>query len=219
MGCIKMENIAVVCDFDGTLTQKDVGEVVLDKFGNPSWKIIDKEWSEGVYGSKIALDKQFSEIRCSKEELFEFLTTIELDPYTKELIEFCKDKEIPFFVVSDGFDLYIEKVFELNNIKAEFFANHAEIQDNLFKIDFPFTKKGCGWCANCKKFHISNIKKTSPKIIYVGDGDSDRHAAKVSDVVFAKDKLEKYCQKKEIDYILYKNLKKVINYLKEVEDK
>ena len=37
----------VFCDFDGTITQVDVTDQILDQFAHPSWREIEQEWVLG----------------------------------------------------------------------------------------------------------------------------------------------------------------------------
>ncbi len=48
----------VICDFDGTITLKDSTDLLLDRFADPAWLDIEKEWLLGKIGSRECLERQ-----------------------------------------------------------------------------------------------------------------------------------------------------------------
>ena len=53
-------------------------------------------------------------------------------------------------------------------------------------------------------------------IVYIGEGYSDRCPAQYADIVFAKDKLQTYCQQENISYYLYASFFDVTTRLTEL---
>ena len=52
-------------DFDGTITKKDVVDMILERFADPSWKTVEKDWTEGKIGSRECLTKQLALVSAS----------------------------------------------------------------------------------------------------------------------------------------------------------
>ena len=44
--------LAVMCDFDGTITRKDVGHKIYTQFGDERWEEVNKSWRRGDMSSK-----------------------------------------------------------------------------------------------------------------------------------------------------------------------
>jgi hypothetical protein len=66
----------ILCDFDGTISVRDMGYVLLNRFSSGDWEAIDRDFCEGKIGSKEAYgritkiikgdlikDKIFSEVK------------------------------------------------------------------------------------------------------------------------------------------------------------
>ena len=81
------------------------------------------------------------------------------------------------------------------------------------ELSFPFYDQGCGICGNCKKLHVQRLKNAKRKVIYIGDGLSDRFAARTSDVVFAKSDLMKYLVENDADFIRFGDLSDVNRWI------
>ena len=48
----------IFCDFDGTISQIDVVDFLLNRLAGPSWNEIEAEWLRGEIGSKECLARQ-----------------------------------------------------------------------------------------------------------------------------------------------------------------
>ncbi len=216
-------NIKIYIDFDGTITQKDVGEHMFLKFGDPkkSQSIID-EWIAGKINSKkvwielCKTVKNFDEIKFDK-----FIQTIEIDPYFMEFVEYCKKKKFPIVVLSDGLDYYIDKItkkFHFENLPL--FSNKLSFdKDNNLIPSFPYTDEECAECANCKRNHILNSSTEEDITVYIGDGYSDTCAAEHCDYIFAKRSLLKYCEKNRVPYYPFKTFEDVQIIVKQLSNK
>ena len=60
-------------------------------------------------------------------------------------------------------------------------------------IDFVNGHPTCLVCGTCKRQRVLAHRATGRRVVYIGDGESDRYAAGYSDVVFAKRSLERIC--------------------------
>ena len=82
----------VLCDFDGTITEEDVGYDFLNRFTMESWGNIDKDYVEGKIGSKEAYTRIAKLISGTEKQMVDFICHHStLDPYFKEFYKFCKD--------------------------------------------------------------------------------------------------------------------------------
>ena len=106
-----MRKIAVLCDFDGTIAQDDVGNMLFQAFAGGDTDHIVELWKEGLISSRRCLEREASMAKASREEIDRFVSHRKLDPYFKDFVDFTRRAEIEVVVVSDGLDHYIEKMF------------------------------------------------------------------------------------------------------------
>ena len=77
-----------------------------------------------------------------------------------------------------------------------------------------FASRGCDHgCANCKALVIKKACAPDEKIIFVGDGLSDRFAAEIADFTFAKGMLLKYCEDHRIPHKKYSGFGEITEWL------
>jgi len=204
---MKETKLAVLCDFDGTATKMDVGHQVYTKFGDERWEEINKRWRRGEISSKDCLIEEYDLMDASEQEVREYVLNMEIDPGFLDLVMTCRNNDIPIAVASDGFDFYIHTILEKYGLSdMEVFCNEMRFNGRKVELSFPFYDQGCGVCGNCKKLHVQNLKDTGRKVIYVGDGLSDRFAARASDLVFAKSELMEYLVENSVDFVKFSDL-------------
>jgi 2-hydroxy-3-keto-5-methylthiopentenyl-1-phosphate phosphatase len=213
----------IFADFDGTITEKDTGDSIFYHFG-------DAEKTEAIISSllkgEITAKQCWLELcnsikRIDTRELDEFLNTMNIDPFFPRFTQFCRSNDIDFYVLSDGFDYYIDRIFKRENLQnIKYYANHLEISsDGKMIPEFPYEDLGCTTSANCKRNHVINHSSDDDYTVYIGDGNSDKYTAQFCDFIFAKDDLLKYCEKERITFFPYKNFNDVIIRLEQLLSK
>jgi 2-hydroxy-3-keto-5-methylthiopentenyl-1-phosphate phosphatase len=93
------------------------------------------------------------------------------------------------------------------------FSNRLERTDGGFKALFPDGPVCEHGCATCKAALIKKLTSAGDQVLFVGDGLSDRYAAEVANVTFAKGKLLEHCRQKGLACVEYKDFKKVTEWL------
>ncbi len=206
--------IKLFIDFDGTITKEDVGDAIFRKFAGPVKvnEVIRKLLSDEISAKQCWTDLCSLVDKVSITEIQDFIDTVEIDPSFHDLVKFCRDNSVPFFVLSDGFDLYINRIFDqekLHDIK--YFSNQLEIsEDGKLIPSFPYFESSCRYSAICKTKHIINNSSDDDVTVFIGDGNSDKESVHYCDYIFAKDDLLKYCEKERITYFPFNNFKDVI---------
>jgi 2-hydroxy-3-keto-5-methylthiopentenyl-1-phosphate phosphatase len=190
-------------DFDGTIAQVDVTDVILERFASDAWHEVEEEWVRGEIGSRACLRRQMALVRASEDDLDALIDSIPIDPGFTAFQQWTRRSGVPFYVVSDGFDYVIRRVLrncggdgELLN-GSHLFSSSMQIRGDSVTVDFPHWPEGCEHgCATCKPEVIRRVRGTHSPVIFIGDGLSDRFSVTEADVVFAKDKLLDYCREK-----------------------
>ena len=213
----------IFLDFDGTITKNDVGEeifkkalkedivkkIVEDLLTN---KISSRECWESLCGSVSILDKT---------EFDDFILSQEIEPTLHRFIEYCEANGFELFVLSDGFDYYIEKILKRENLHhLKVYSNKLLLTDDGRLIpSFPYYNADCRSSANCKRNHIIENSGEDDYTVFIGDGNSDNDAIQFVDFIFAKDDLLKFCEVQRITYFPFKDFDDVIVRLDELLSK
>jgi 2-hydroxy-3-keto-5-methylthiopentenyl-1-phosphate phosphatase len=202
---------AVLCDFDGTITDDDVAQLIFDRFGSHIWWDIENRFRRGEISCKNALISEFSTVRASRQEIEGFVRNyVKMNSSFNHFAEMCHHRNVSMAIVSDGLDFYINLILreiDLDGIKM--YCNKAIFGDNRVRIAFPYLNPNCDKCGNCKKLHLKKLKDKGNYIIYVGDGYSDMCAAKEADFVVAKSYLLDFCRENGIACAPFKDFSEV----------
>src|SRR5712672_3807318 len=97
-------------DFDGTITQRDAVDAILEVYADPEWLTFEAEWRAGRIGSRDCLRAQMSLVRASRKQIDSLLDEIGIDEDLVALLEMCALQEIPVHIISDGFDYCIRRI-------------------------------------------------------------------------------------------------------------
>ena len=212
----------VFLDFDGTISCVDVVDALLDRYADPAWERIEREWKAGRIGSRACLAGQLALVRATKSEVDELLASVQIDRGFLPLLDACEGAGIRSHIISDGFDFCIGRILRqvppshqdlLAQVSVH--ASHLEPEsEDRWQTAFRFMDTECEHgCATCKPAVMAALNPAGAPSIFVGDGLSDRYAAGVADIVFAKDKLEVYCAEQGIAFHRYETLAAVAEFV------
>ena len=207
----------ILCDFDGTVTTRDMGYALLNRFSSGDWECVDREFCEGKIGSKEAYSRIENLFQGSEREILDFVRThSDIDPTFPEFYRTCKRSGMDVKIVSDGFDFYIRPILDLHGLsEIPFYSNVTTFGPGRHKtFSYPHWHEECGLCGTCKKRLVQTHRPQYESIFYVGNGISDRCGAKESDFVFAKDSLYAYCIDGDISCHFFHSFQEILNDLK-----
>ncbi len=219
---MKQKVFKIFMDFDGTVTQQDVGEEVFRKFAEKEKvnKIIDDLLNDRISSRECWIKLCSAVPSVNKNEFDDFIVSMPLDADFLKLKDYCKKENIELYILSDGFDYYIDKMFEKNGINGlTVYSNHLELVDGKLIPSFPYYDEASFSSANCKRNHIINHSSEEDFTVFIGDGNSDKDSIEYCDFIFAKDDLLKFCEKERITYFPFKNLNDVIKKIEELKNK
>jgi len=210
----------VFVDFDGTITQQDVGDAIFTKFGEKEKvnSIIDDLLNDRISSRDCWIKLCDAVPYINKEELDEFIESLPLESSFYNFKEYCNNENIELYILSDGFDYYIDKIFKKNKINGlTIYANHLEVVEGKLIPGFPYYDEASFSSANCKRNHIINHSSEEDFTVFIGDGNSDKDSIEYCDFIFAKDDLLKFCEKERITYFPFKDFDDVIKKLDELK--
>lgn len=207
----------VFCDFDGTITLKDTTDAILQRYADPQWETVEREWLDGKFGSEECLRRQMGLVKAGKSEIVSLLDTMEIDPHFADFVKLCEKEAIPLHVVSDGFDFVIDRVLTRGGFgHLKHYANTLLFRGDRLDTAFSNSKPDCDTCATCKVGLLNRLRKAGEKVVVIGDGFSDHYIAQCADIVFAKHKLRSFCEKNMIPFHPFETFSGVIAQMKDI---
>ena len=210
-------HLAIFCDFDGTVSRRDVGYHLYHHFSGGRNDALLPDWKAGRLSTRDCMRLESEMVRATPEEIFRFLNQFELDPTFPEFARVCRAANVPIIIVSEGLDIYIKRL--LANDGPEHFdvkCNIGHLERGRLRIEFPYQYRICPGCGNCKAARIEEFRAQTGedcRIVFVGDGYSDACGARAADLVFAKKDLIQYCQTEGILYNEFSNFEDVTDRL------
>jgi 2,3-diketo-5-methylthio-1-phosphopentane phosphatase len=186
--------IAILVDYDGTIAQTDVSDSLMAQFVTGAWEAWVAEYDAGRVGSRRLMAWEIGLIRADPEALRRKAAAQPHDTAFRAFAERARDAGIPVEVVSDGFGFFIEPALAALGVDwIPVVTAATTFGPDGGRIDFPNGNAACFVCGTCKRDRVLAHQAAGRRVVFVGDGESDRYAAGYSDVVFAKHSLEQFC--------------------------
>jgi len=202
----------IICDFDGTIAQYDVTDAILDRFADPEWEAVEREWLDGTITARQCMERQIPMIRALPSVLDAFLNTVPLTRGFAEFTRYCTDNGLDILIVSDGMDYAIKRILMRHGLGAlPVIANRLRFhEESGYRLDFPYGSAGCksGVC----KCDVSKVG--GGKILLIGDGHSDICLAGKASFVLAKKgkSLEKHCKEHGLAHAVYDDFFDILKF-------
>ncbi|UCD70632.1 MAG: HAD family hydrolase [Syntrophobacterales bacterium] len=206
----------ILCDFDGTISLRDMGYELLRAFAKGNWEKIDRKYRDGEIGSREAYEQIVGMCKGSPEEIESFIMERALiDPYFAAFHDYCLRRSIDLKIISDGFDSYISRILEHHGlITIPIFTNRISFKrDGRIDIEHPYLNRDCGLCGTCKRTILLENRSLYDWITYIGNGYSDRCAAQEADWVYAKEALFEHCVRGGTDCTYFNHFGEVMDDL------
>jgi 2-hydroxy-3-keto-5-methylthiopentenyl-1-phosphate phosphatase len=184
---VTRQSPVIVLDFDGTVTQKDIGDEICDRFAPPSWRDIDAAWVRNEISLPDAQRRMWALARAERPEALTYAREVgHLRPGLDALIDAARQAGATLWLASGGFDFYIEALLgdRLSAFERTYF-NATRFIDGRIEVEFPHAGLMCGRCAVCKGKVCDAARATGRPTVFIGDGASDRCAIGRADRIFA----------------------------------
>jgi len=166
--------LAVLSDFDGTVTLNDTFQNVLEKFGQGDRRAVDDQYVKGEITLEECLRRQGGMVRASKPQVLD-----ELDQVTKfrhgfdNLAEYCRTNQHPLVLVSAGLDFVIKHFLARQNLVNMVQVSAAVAKCAPTGIKFRFLKLKDNRSMNFKDVVRSYRTRAADTVAYIGDGRWD----------------------------------------------
>jgi 2-hydroxy-3-keto-5-methylthiopentenyl-1-phosphate phosphatase len=206
----------VLLDFDGTITQADVGDEICERFADPSWRDIDRLWEEKRISLPDAQKGMWALVQGAPGAILDHALCVgRVRPGLDALIDACRRSEL--VLASGGFDFYIQAI--LGERLARFgsvYSNRGVLGGSGVAISFPHRDAlGCELCAVCKGRIADDRRAAGRRVVFIGDGTSDRCVIGRADLLFAvrDSKLARACRAAAAPFIEFDTLDEIARQL------
>jgi len=193
--------LALVLDFDGTITTKDIGVEIIKKYAGPDWDVGLRRWRSGEFDQRQLMEWEFARLPSDRlPEMREFaLTKAIIRPGLNGLLELCRSNDVPVEVVSNGMMFYIEAVLDRERLSDLSFVAPIPTLSGIGNgpvVGFAGGVETCETTGLCKCARARRLRSGDRKIVFVGDGISDFCVAEEeADFIIARSSLMDHCVK------------------------
>jgi 2-hydroxy-3-keto-5-methylthiopentenyl-1-phosphate phosphatase len=214
------KRIAIFCDFDGTITERDMIITIMGKFGAPGWEKIKDQ----ILGQEVTIQngvgRLFAGIPSEQREAVAAYAqeVAVIREGFSDFLAFCRNTGIDFWVTSGGIDFFVLPLLEPFEIENPIYCNASDFSGETIEIKWPnacddHCDNGCGMCKPTvlRKFPDEDLLK-----VVIGDSITDLQAAKQADFVLARSFLLQKCEELGLRHAPFVTFHDCINVLKEL---
>jgi HAD superfamily phosphoserine phosphatase-like hydrolase len=189
--------IAVLLDYDGTVSVRDVGDDLMSRFVPDQAAVaeMDARYLAGEVGSRDLIGWDMGMLPDDPALLRAHAAEVPQDPGVVDLVALCRAHDITVEVVSDGLGFYVASNLALLGLgDLPVATNRNLVSGGAAGVSFPFAHPSCTVCGTCKRERVRVHQERGRLVLFVGDGPSDRYAAWHADITFAKGSLRAWCE-------------------------
>ena len=177
----------IVVDFDGTITERDTQDGLLERHAPEAYAEAERGLAEGRLTLRQCMQQEFAPVRGDHDAIVaETVAAARVRPGFREFVEAMEAAGHRLVVVSGGFESVIRPVLEqAGAAHLPVIAHEFRITPQGTTIDFH-ADADCEVCGEeCKRGVVAELRDGLP-VVYIGDGYSDRCAALAADRRFAR---------------------------------
>jgi len=186
--------VRLVLDWDGTVTERDTLDLVLERFADAEvYERLEAELEAGRLTLNEVIAAEFAMVKAPLDEVVaHVLEHARVRPGFTELARARHP-----LIVSSGFHELIEPVLEREGVldAVELRANRVDARPDGWRVHFRVAET-CEVCGEpCKRADLP-----AGEVVYAGDGHSDYCAALAADRVYATGSLAGYLDSRGVRY-------------------
>ncbi|MFE8703581.1 2-hydroxy-3-keto-5-methylthiopentenyl-1-phosphate phosphatase [Cytobacillus sp. FJAT-54145] len=193
-----MKQIAVFCDFDGTITEKDNIINIMKHFAPKEWEKLKDDVLAQRISIREGVGKMFALLPSNlKEDIIEFAKEHgKIRDGFQPFVDFLKAEHISLYIVSGGIDFFVHPILEPFGPFEAIYCNASDFTSETIQILWPHTcdEQCTNDCGCCKPSIIRTLDGDQLFKVVIGDSITDLEAAKQADYVIARDLLLEKCQ-------------------------
>ncbi len=204
----------VQCDFDGTITEEDMGFLLLDSFASEDWRRLLTEYREDRMSVGRFNTRAFAMVKADRQTLLKFVRNkVKIRAGFHELLAYCRRKDFRFVIVSNGLVFYIEAILrDTGADNIDILAAKANFTTK--GIDAKYIGPGGNQLQDgFKEAYIRLFLSRGYRVVYIGNGTSDTLPARQAHHIFATGELLTFCKESNLDCTPFVDLNDVVRGL------
>ena len=190
--------VVIFCDFDGTAAEQEVIVSLFKAFGQPRWEAVRDAVISETLSVREGVGRLFAQIPSHRvpEMVAYARKNATLRSGFREFLEYCRVQGHRFLLTSGGIDFYIYPLMEGLLPRDQIYCNESDCSGPTVRILWPH---GCDEhcladCGMCKPSIMRRFPSEQYRRVVVGDGITDLPAARLADMVVARDLLSVKCR-------------------------
>ncbi len=205
-----MTKTIVQCDFDGTITEKDVSFLILDGYTGGEWRGYWDQYQSGQITVGEFNTRAFAMVKADERSLLDYIAgKVNIRPGFEEMLACCREKGFEFVIVSNGLDFYIKAILEsLGLADIEVFAARTRFDAGGMAIRY-IGPDGDRMDTDFKGAYNRLYRERGYRVVYIGNGASDLPSARRSQHIFATGDLLEKCRQAGLECTPFNDLNDV----------
>jgi 2-hydroxy-3-keto-5-methylthiopentenyl-1-phosphate phosphatase len=195
----------LVLDWDGTVVEKDVLTIALERFGDQ--EVLDRVgplFERGEASWVEAMELEVATLRVSLQEASAWIARhVRVRPGLHELVARCDA-----MILSGNLEELIRPVLAREGLELPIVANGVDPRLDGWRVRWNESLQ-CDACRPrgdlCKRNGLPD-----PPFVYVGDSTTDQCAALVADRVFARDDLARFLERQGVPFDVFEDFHDVL---------
>jgi len=202
------------CDFDGTITPKDVSFLILDAFGSSDWRQLLEQYKEGKISVAHFNTRAFTTVKADKQTLLRLVSDkAQVRPGFHDLLAYCHRNGVKFVIVSNGLDFYIRAILRDIGVRdIEVFAATTRFGSDGIAARY-LGPGGEQLEDGFKEAYLRSFQEMGYRVMYAGNGFSDIAPARQAYHVFTTGDLSAACKEMNINYTPFDDLNDIVKGL------
>jgi 2-hydroxy-3-keto-5-methylthiopentenyl-1-phosphate phosphatase len=199
-------SLALVLDWDGTVTERDTLAMTIERFGDEKvYEITNGALEHGGMTLSEVITAEIGTVTAPLDEVVAYLLDhVRVRPGFRELVD-----DYDPLIVSAGFHELIHPILEREGIEARVVANHVSAEPTGWRPSFRESPP-CDVCGEpCKRGALP----APGSFVYVGDGFSDRCVSLAATRRFARRGLARWLEGQAVGYEPFDDLHDVARAL------
>jgi 2-hydroxy-3-keto-5-methylthiopentenyl-1-phosphate phosphatase len=207
-------------DFDGTLVEPNVAIILVEEFARDGKRVahqIDEELHSGKITLREAWERQVALLPGDRmEEMARW--SVRNTPFRSgagDLLLLLRRHHVPTSIVSGGLDFYITPILKHAGIDLPVYSDVLKLDPPRgLSLSHPYGHATCRLCGICKAQTVREPSADGRLSVFAGDGSTDKYAAEVADIVFARRRLKSYCDQSGIPHYPFEDFAPVTEQLR-----
>ena len=199
--------------------EPNVAIVLVERFCTDGQRVaheVDTELHAGRMTLREAWARQVALLPPARlDEMTEFVVReIPLRRGARRLLGLLREFDVPTAIVSGGLEFFIRPVLAREGLEYPLFADGIEYESpTQLRVVHPYGHPTCRLCGICKANVTVGFASPGVTTVFIGDGSTDKYAAEVAEIVFARHRLKEYCARSGIPFFPFEEFDVVTDRL------